>query len=378
MEHFDGVSTGTTESHYNGADQLDLSCGPDDAVSDDIAYEYDSNGNMSAALDQAMYSGKLYQHNRENRLVAVVDHQDGKGDSVLVSYGYDAFGRRITRTASDGTITRYYYAGLSTLLTKEKPAGGAWRTKQIYALKQDSVRQVIAERSHTMWNALQQAIAWDDNWFQFDLGGNVVAITASDGAARSIHDMTAFGNVIEGERSGFHLGTKEYDVDANLYYFNARWYDCARGLFLSKTVMSPQQEQGYAFCNGSPTMRVDPTGLCYAPFPLPGGEQRPGLEGTVCALTVARAFQESFLNDVNWDTKDTYMHCVVACNIRQQCGGVPIGFWEYNIFREKVTDVPESGRPNGLGDLQADADGLECGKCKTGSCDDCCEKTMGY
>ncbi len=78
-----------------------------------------------------------------------------------------------------------------------------------------------------------------------------------------------------GDKSGYHLTTKEYDPDAGLYYFWQRWYDPLVGRFtqidpiirLMSTSNRPTQLgydiilKQYTFCNENPMYYTDPTGL---------------------------------------------------------------------------------------------------------------------
>jgi len=60
--------------------------------------------------------------------------------------------------------------------------------------------------------------------------------------------------------SGRHLTTKEYDSDANLYYFWQRWYDPQVGRFRSKATYPPYLEHPYAYASGNPAFYSDPSG----------------------------------------------------------------------------------------------------------------------
>jgi len=132
--------------------------------------------------------------------------------------------------------------------------------------------------------AMSMTIALEANHrHHYDRLGNVVAVTNSSGNAYALYTMDAFGDVLEKGDSGYlyehttdpqpyHLTTKEYDPDARLYYFSARWYNPETGRFIS-----PDPLDGavvYSFSESNPVNRTDPDGQlsCDAatPVPLPG------------------------------------------------------------------------------------------------------------
>ena len=49
---------------------------------------------------------------------------------------------------------------------------------------------------------------------------------------------------------------KQYDEDAGMYYFNARWYDAEIGRFVTQ---DPARDgvNWYVYCNGNPLTRID-------------------------------------------------------------------------------------------------------------------------
>jgi RHS repeat-associated protein len=253
LVNFTGATTQTTTYQYNNGNQLTSYGGP---WTDGYSFAYDLNGNQINKWFEDDHT--VTNHNRENRLTSVYRTVTGH----TVSYTYDALGRRIMRTDPQGNKVRYWYDGLGILLTKEKPSGAsAWRTKQIYTLKQAALGHIISERTNTAWNAQGAATAWGDKWFHFDLLGNTTAELNSVGIVAAQVDMEAFGTVLSGGQNGYRLTTKQYDPDAGLYYFNARWYCASVAGFHEKCPLPPSSESPYNAFFQRPTMLVDPTGL---------------------------------------------------------------------------------------------------------------------
>jgi len=105
-------------------------------------------------------------------------------------------------------------------------------------------------------------------WYHYDRLGNVVAVTNFYGSVASLYTMDAFGNVLEKGNGGYlyehttdpqpyHLTTKEYDPDARLYYFNARWYDPETGRWVSRELFHGDSQNSYLFNFNNPANWFD-------------------------------------------------------------------------------------------------------------------------
>ncbi|MBX7243956.1 MAG: hypothetical protein K1X53_00555 [Candidatus Sumerlaeaceae bacterium] len=365
MVHYDGSSTETTAYAYNPGNQLA------DTVVNDVDwgwFTFDSNGNLE--WDENPETYVHYYHNRENRLYQV--HGDSFG---AVGYVYDASGRLLMRTDPDGNKTRYYYDGLGWVLIKEKPNGGsAWRTKNVYALKQASLGHIISERINTSWNGSGLPTGWSDKWFHYDLLGNVTAETADGGNSVAIVDMEAFGSVNSGGSNGFRFETKSSDAAMGLYIFPARNYESNLGCFLEHAPYSPHIEHPYAFGKDNPMSYVDPMGENpYVLWKL----LRWVLTHPECIDAMGQAAalaQEVHKGSIH----DKWGHCVAHCEITKGCG-------------QMASEIISGGKELydqikyllGLGrgregwdalDIAANDQGQECGKCDGKSCMDCCSQ----
>jgi hypothetical protein len=82
-----------------------------------------------------------------------------------------------------------------------------------------------------------------DAFYFYDHIGNVQGASDASGALASTCAQDAWGNVLSSlttgawsiSSSGRHLTTKIFDNDAEIYYFQQRWYDPRIQQFLSKT-----------------------------------------------------------------------------------------------------------------------------------------------
>ena len=123
-------------------------------------------------------------------------------------------------------------------------------------------------------------------YYQYDHRGNVVVASDSTSEIDRGYRYDAFGNIVFSfqEMEGISGGSeatkddilftgKDWDADAGLYYFNARWYDPETGTFVSSTLnYRPFEEHPYLYCQNAPLSRLDPTGQWAFPWlPFLGG-----------------------------------------------------------------------------------------------------------
>lgn len=117
--------------------------------------------------------------------------------------------------------------------------------------------------------------------------------------------MEAFGNVLSGSQSGYHLTTKEYDGDSGLYYFNARWYSTSVGRFLEVAPMPPSLEHPYSFSGQNPIYFVDPSGRFFwctrdvdGKWHCSGGAPEPGDEDPLEPVVWEEINEEVFTHPI--------------------------------------------------------------------------------
>ena len=108
-------------------------------------------------------------------------------------------------------------------------------------------------------------------YYHNDHLGSALAVTDEKGNKVVERDFTPFGERIntdvyddeprdvDEDESGFT--GKDWDMDAELYYYNARWYDPAVGRFISEdSVNDPANLNVYVYCANNPVINIDPTG----------------------------------------------------------------------------------------------------------------------
>ncbi len=205
---------------------------------------YDLNGNLLTGLNHT------YSYDYENRLVSV-------DSGVTASYKFDALGRRIEKTTSEGTV-QYFYDGIHVI--EEQGAFGQTLATYIYGQGTDEILQ------------MQQG---SESYYYFqDALGSTVAITDSNGQLAESYSYLSYGTpsiydnigteITESSISNPYLFTsRRLDNETNSYHYRNRQYSHLLGRFNQRDPLGYVDDLGlyqYAFSN--PTNYTDPLGLC--------------------------------------------------------------------------------------------------------------------
>ncbi len=177
---------------------------------------YDENGNLTRRVKPGV-DDLTPVWNSLGQMTSAWRYQKG-----TVSYGYDAFGRRVRRTAPDGSVTRFLYDG-DDLLMELDGAGNPIREYTYYP---------GVDRPHSLRAGGQTYYYATDN------PGHVVGLV--DGANQIVNKYyyTPWGepeSVTETVAQPLRYMAREYDEVTGLYQVRARWYDAQYGRFVSET-----------------------------------------------------------------------------------------------------------------------------------------------
>jgi RHS repeat-associated protein len=201
------------------------------------SYSYDSNGNLTSKTDSAGTWG--YSWDYENRLKQVT-----RPDSTTISYKYDALGRRIQRSKSGGGSTNFVYDG------------------------QDVIKDINSDNSTVEYlnglgidDKLRQTSSAGTVYFTQDHLGSTRALTDSSGNVVESVNYDSFGNGASSLTRYGYTG-REWDADANLYYYRNRWYDPQVGRFISEDPIGLGGGMNmYAYVGNDSISNTDPSGL---------------------------------------------------------------------------------------------------------------------
>jgi len=206
------------------------------------SYTYDANGNT---LTNANASGTTqYAWDGENRLTSVTLPNGGGA----ISFKYDPFGRRIQKSSAIGT-SLYLYDGPN--LIEETDGSGAAVARYSQQLSTDDVLAMLRSVATSFYNA--------------DGLGSATSISNAAGALTQTYTFNAFGNLTTSSGSlsnPFQYTGREFDSETGLLYLRARYYDPAKGRFISEDPL--QFEAGsnfYIYSGENPVGRVDPFGF---------------------------------------------------------------------------------------------------------------------
>ena len=236
---------------YNQLDQLT----EEQTATDKTTYRWDGRGNLIEKQTPAQTT--RYTWSSDNRLMQASD------GSTTVSYGYDALGRRISRTKETGAQKEETQWVLDTarpyseiVLERTKQNGGAWQETR-YTHTPDGVGQLISEQRQGKTLHVYE-----------DGQGSARLITDESGQIIETLDFDAFGNESNPDPASptRHRYTGEsYDSITGLYHLRARDYDPKTGRFISMDEHPGSQSipltlNKYLYGNADPVNHIDPSG----------------------------------------------------------------------------------------------------------------------
>ncbi|MEZ6136991.1 MAG: FG-GAP-like repeat-containing protein [Pirellulaceae bacterium] len=220
-------------------------------------YEYDNEGNVIKRIDAEGAYREFIWDNR-NRLVRVTDFDSTGGIRQDVRYAYDVFNRRIAKTIDhDGSpataITSFVYQGSDIALQFTDVDGS------------EPLQQPQLEKRNLHGPAVDQILAQETtqgvSWLLPDHLGSVRTVLASDGLIIDSHSYDSYGNS-QITASGYGFTGREFDSETGLYYYRARYYDAAKGRFLSEDPIRFDGGDGdlYRYVFNNPISYTDPSG----------------------------------------------------------------------------------------------------------------------
>ena len=215
-------------------------------------YTYDDEGNRTSRTKISDSTKMEYTWDYRNRLTDVVFKTSGGTVTKKIQYQYDVFDRRIGRkldATGDGTYESATYwvyddagkrdpntgtslddivleftdadgdgSGLATLSTRYLHGPQFDQVLASEATSGNVVTWALADHQGTVRDMVRYASGTTTvvNHRKFDAFGNLTA--ESDATVKFLYSYTG----------------REWDADAGLYYYRARWYDAKIGRFISE------------------------------------------------------------------------------------------------------------------------------------------------
>jgi RHS repeat-associated protein len=207
-----------------------------------------------------------------------------------VTYGYDAAGRRASRTAN-GQTTSFLYDGADVV----KDTASDATTNYLNGLGID--------------DKLRQTSAGVPLYFTTDHLGSTTALTGANGAIVERQQYEAFGRNAGSGLTRYGYTGRERDEATGLLHYRARWYDPQVGRFVSE---DPLGFAGginfYSYVSNDPINGTDPTGLIDLGWGSPTGPPpysgRDSYCKAICGQTLSCPFADQAPTDPNFNMGD--------------------------------------------------------------------------
>jgi RHS repeat-associated protein len=169
----------------------------------------------------------------------------------VARYAYDPLGRRVERVTG-ATVTAYTYDEAAIL----REYRGAVVLRYVHGTGMDE--PLLVEEGS------------EPSFYHADGLGSIVLMTNASGATTSARRYDVWGNLEFGAtEQGYSFTGREWDPDAKLYYYRARYYDPGSGRFASE---DPIGRAGglnfYMYADASPAQYTDPSGLAPKMSPI--------------------------------------------------------------------------------------------------------------
>jgi RHS repeat-associated protein len=194
---------------------------------------------------------RQYRYDLLNRLTEVLRYQDGNLVTVA-RYGYDINSLRIYKEDGEGKTTHYVYDATGNRLETHTEETSSY---YIFRGLRHVARRIVDNASQTEVR----------HYYGTDHLGSTVLVTGDAGEVLWSGETNPFGDSVSGEGTigeseRIKYTGKDFDEDAGLYYFNARWYDPGTGRFITE---DPARDgiSWYAYVANNPLRYVDPSGL---------------------------------------------------------------------------------------------------------------------
>ena len=212
---------------------------------DSYTLSYDLDGNLIQKVKGS--NDLVLTWNKLGQMVSAASSQRG-----TAYYGYDAFGRRVRRTAPNGTVVRYLYDGDDLLAELDGATGQTIREYTYYP---------GVDRPHSVRVAASGA----SYYYATDHPGNVVGLINAAQQLENEYRYVHFGEVqVVQENIGqpLRFAAREWDDVPGLYQVRARWYDPQSGRFVSEDPIGLAGGiNPYLYGNNDPINLRDPSGL---------------------------------------------------------------------------------------------------------------------
>lgn len=209
-----------------------------------ITYAYDENGNTVRQVDGVHTT--TYAYDCDNRLAVV------QTPSSVINHVYDADGTRVHSTVN-GNSTHYLVDKNRSFaqVLEERDGSGGLLTHYIYGD-----------------NLISQQRGGNTSYYHYDGLGSTRILTDHSEVDTDAYTYDAFGALLEATGSSenrYRFRGEQLDLDTDLYYLRARYYDPQIGRFLTTDpfegqAFDPPTLHKYLYTQNDPVNKLDPSG----------------------------------------------------------------------------------------------------------------------
>ena len=226
------AKTATTADAANRITQLDST-----------TYSFNSLGQTTSKTDAQGTTN--YQWDARGRLTGAT-----LPSGQTVSYGYDSFGRRTSRS-TNGVTTQFLHDG----------------DEVVQESRSDQTGVDYVNGPGIDYKLRQSSAATGSLYFLNDHLGSTKALTNAAGSVVEQRQYDAFGSSAGSSLTRYGFTGRDSDEDTGLLYYRARWYDSQQGRFLSEDPIGLAGGlNAYAYVANNPLSFIDPYGLSLESF----------------------------------------------------------------------------------------------------------------
>ncbi len=235
-------------------------------------YQYDKEGNLKSKYTTAGGSSEhwTYAYTANNNLTRVQHYDSSNSLDLSVDYKYDAFGSLILRD-NGTTITKYAVDGWNPNATGSI---GNENFNHWAILNSDNTlqtRTIFGNNPSEVLGRVDQTGASNPAGSYYVLGdrlGSVREVLDSTGDVKDSVAYDGFGQIQPGELDAAYRGWyaftgRQHDIEIDLQYNNARWYDPKMGRWIGNDPLGFDAGDSNLsrYVNNRPTMAVDASGM---------------------------------------------------------------------------------------------------------------------
>ena len=225
-------------------------------------YSYDLNGNLTQAISPQVTWNYTWDY--LNRMLSA-SNQYGTS-----TYAYDPSGARVMQTIATATSSATtFYPNKFYSLTRSVIATSTYATSTNYIYLGDSLVATIDQATKNGATSSAPII----RYVHPDHLGSTNVVTDASGTVTQLLEYFPYGatrtsyNTNQTNEQRQYIG--QFADQTNLDYLNARYYDAARGQFVSEdpvfwgkqNLADPQSFNTYSYAEDNPITKEDPTGL---------------------------------------------------------------------------------------------------------------------